>query len=36
MEKNVLEGNNARETLNKRTAGCKKIFKEINDWMGII
>jgi chromosome segregation ATPase len=36
MEKIILEGNNARETLHKRTAECTKIFREISDWMGII
>jgi hypothetical protein len=36
LEKVVLEGNNARVTLHKRTAECKTIFKEVSDWMGII
>jgi hypothetical protein len=36
MEKIVLEGNNARETLHKRTVECTKIFREVSDWMGII
>jgi hypothetical protein len=35
MEKIVLEGNNERETLHKRTVKCTKIFGEIIDWMGI-
>jgi hypothetical protein len=36
MEKVVLEGNNARETLHKRTTECTRIFHEVSDWMGII
>jgi hypothetical protein len=36
MEKIVLKGNNARETLHKQTVECTKIFKEVRDWMGII
>ena len=36
MEKIVLEGNNARETLHKRTTECINIFREVSDWMGII
>jgi hypothetical protein len=36
MEKIVLEGNNARETLHKHTTECTRIFREVNDWMGII
>jgi hypothetical protein len=36
MEKIVLEGNNARATLHKRTTECTKIFREVSDWMGII
>jgi hypothetical protein len=36
MERVVLEGNNARETLHKRTAECTRIFWEVSDWMGII
>jgi hypothetical protein len=36
LEKVVLEGNNARVTLHKRTAECTTIFKEVSDWMGII
>jgi hypothetical protein len=36
MERVVLEGNNARETLHKKTAECTKIFWEVSDWMGII
>jgi hypothetical protein len=36
MEKVVLEGNNAREELHKRTIECRKIFHEVSDSMGII
>jgi hypothetical protein len=36
MEKVVLEGNNAREALQKCTTECTKIFQEVNVWMGII
>jgi hypothetical protein len=36
LEKIVLEGNNARETLHKRTSECTEIFREVSDWMGII
>jgi hypothetical protein len=36
MDKIVLEGNNARATLHKRTIECTKIFQEVSDWMGII
>jgi hypothetical protein len=36
MEKIILEGNNARATLHKRTVECTKIFIEVSDWMGII
>jgi hypothetical protein len=36
MERVVLEGNNARETLHKKTAECTNIFWEVSDWMGII
>jgi hypothetical protein len=36
MEKIVLEGNNARATLHKRTTECTNIFREVSDWMGII
>jgi hypothetical protein len=36
MQKIVLEGNNARETLHKHTTECKNIFREVSDWMGII
>jgi hypothetical protein len=36
LEKVVLEGNNARVTLHKRTVECTTIFKEVSDWMGII
>jgi hypothetical protein len=36
MEKIVLEGNNDRATLHKRTTNCTKIFREFSDWMGII
>ena len=36
MEKIVLEGNNASETLHKQIAKCTKIFKEVSDRMGII
>jgi hypothetical protein len=36
LEKVVLEGNNARITLHKNYVECTTIFKEINDWMGVI
>jgi hypothetical protein len=36
MEKIVLEGNNAQTTLHKHIVECKKIFREVSDWMGII
>jgi hypothetical protein len=36
MERVVLEGNNARETLHKKTVECTKIFWEVSYWMGII
>jgi hypothetical protein len=36
MHKIILEGNNAREILHKRTTKCTKIFREVSDWMGII
>jgi hypothetical protein len=36
MEKLVLEGNNVRETLHKRTTECMRIFRKVSDWMGII
>jgi hypothetical protein len=36
MEKIVLEGNNARATLQQCTYECTKIFREVRDWMGII
>jgi hypothetical protein len=36
MEKIVLEGNNARETLQKRTGECTKILREVSNWVGII
>jgi chromosome segregation ATPase len=36
MEKIVLEGNNARETLHKCTTEFTNIFREVSDWMGII
>jgi hypothetical protein len=36
MEKVVLEGNNARAALHKHTNECTRIFREVNDWMGII
>jgi hypothetical protein len=34
MEKVVMEGNNAKETLHKCTTECTKIFHEVSDWMG--
>jgi hypothetical protein len=36
LEKVVLEGNNARVTLHKKTVECTTIFKEVSDWMGVI
>jgi len=36
MERIVLEENSAQATLHKRTTQCKNIFREVNDWMGII
>jgi hypothetical protein len=36
MQKIILQGNNARAALHKHTTDCTKIFREVNDWMGII
>jgi len=32
----ILQGNNSRVALHKKTRDCTRIFKEFNDWMGII
>jgi DNA repair ATPase RecN len=36
MQRIILQGNNARVTLHKKTTDCTRIFKEVSDWMGII
>jgi hypothetical protein len=36
LEKIVLEANDARDVMHKKTAECTTILKEVNDWMGVI
>jgi hypothetical protein len=36
LERVVLEGNDARDLLHKKTVECTTIFKEVNNWMGVI
>jgi hypothetical protein len=36
LERVFLEGNDARDLLHKKTVECTTIFKEVNDWMGVI
>jgi hypothetical protein len=36
LERVVLEGNDARDLLHKNIVECTTIFKEVNDWMGVI
>jgi hypothetical protein len=36
LERVVLEGNDARALLHKKTVECTTIFKEVSDWMGVI
>jgi hypothetical protein len=36
LERVVLEGNDARDVLHKKTVECTTIFKEVSDWMGVI
>jgi hypothetical protein len=36
LERVFLEGNDARDLLHKNTVECTTIFKEVNDWMGVI
>jgi hypothetical protein len=36
LEKIVLEANDARDVMHKKTIECTTILKEVNDWMGVI
>jgi hypothetical protein len=36
LERVVLEGNDARDLLHKKTVECTTIFKEVRYWMGVI